>query len=208
MRLPFRHTGNSVGGDSPDPCWIVCTCNNCSEHLEFDASNAGETIECPHCKLDTVLFVPHDPIVTAPPPPEPTPKPVPKPEPKRAEMVEQTTYKDVGVEGRLELTRVGEFRPPTNVENQLELVGDISRAIGIIGGAIILFVALGEAVGTQSANLWLWCAGIVAILNGLLWWVLFRAGAETIRLLKDSNRSKFTGKISQLSVHRSYKCSL
>jgi uncharacterized protein YbjQ (UPF0145 family) len=47
-----------MSGDSPNPSWTVCTCNNCSEHLEFDPSNAGETIQCPHCKLDTVLFVP------------------------------------------------------------------------------------------------------------------------------------------------------
>jgi hypothetical protein len=43
----------------------ICTCNNCSGQLEFDASNAGTTIQCPHCKLDTVLFVPNVAAVPA-----------------------------------------------------------------------------------------------------------------------------------------------
>jgi hypothetical protein len=43
---------------SPSEKWAVCTCNTCSGHLEFDPSNAGTTIRCPHCGVDTVLFVP------------------------------------------------------------------------------------------------------------------------------------------------------
>src|SRR5207245_882443 len=35
-----------------------CPCNNCSEHLEFDESDAGSTVTCPHCGLETTLFVP------------------------------------------------------------------------------------------------------------------------------------------------------
>jgi hypothetical protein len=30
--------------------------------LEFDAARAGETIQCPHCGIETVLFVPQVPI--------------------------------------------------------------------------------------------------------------------------------------------------
>src|SRR2546425_12424971 len=44
--------------DSQGVSWIVCPCSNCSGHLEFDASYAGTTIQCPHCGLDTILFVP------------------------------------------------------------------------------------------------------------------------------------------------------
>ncbi len=39
-----------------------CPCQHCSGKIEFDASGfkAGETqtVECPHCHLETVLFVP------------------------------------------------------------------------------------------------------------------------------------------------------
>lgn len=38
-----------------------CPCNHCSEHLEFEAEHAGETIACPHCGMETLLFVPQVP---------------------------------------------------------------------------------------------------------------------------------------------------
>jgi len=34
-----------------------CVCNNCPGHIEFDESNAGQTVTCPHCGLETVLYV-------------------------------------------------------------------------------------------------------------------------------------------------------
>jgi DNA-directed RNA polymerase subunit RPC12/RpoP len=45
--------------------FITCECNHCSGHIEFEAENAGETVACPHCGLDTVLFIRRRP---APPP--------------------------------------------------------------------------------------------------------------------------------------------
>lgn len=67
--------------DSPSPAWTVCTCNNCSGHLEFEASHASETIQCPHCGLDTVLFIPQGPLDSTtraekPPPKRPVKPPV------------------------------------------------------------------------------------------------------------------------------------
>jgi DNA-directed RNA polymerase subunit RPC12/RpoP len=46
-----------------------CSCNTCSGHIEFDAAHAGETVTCPHCGLETILFVPAVPLdpPTAPP---------------------------------------------------------------------------------------------------------------------------------------------
>src|SRR5271169_2795015 len=38
--------------------YTVCTCNLCNGKIEYDATHAGETIQCPHCKAETVLFVP------------------------------------------------------------------------------------------------------------------------------------------------------
>lgn len=45
-----------------------CNCNNCSQPIEFPAEMAGKTVECPNCKLETILFIP------PPPNPEPTKK--------------------------------------------------------------------------------------------------------------------------------------
>jgi len=33
-----------------------CLCNLCSGKIEFDPANAGQTINCPHCGMETVLF--------------------------------------------------------------------------------------------------------------------------------------------------------
>jgi DNA-directed RNA polymerase subunit RPC12/RpoP len=58
------------GNDNPMSAQAKCKCNNCSEWLEFDTSQAGSTIQCPHCGMDTILFVPK---MTAPPPSRPPP---------------------------------------------------------------------------------------------------------------------------------------
>jgi hypothetical protein len=40
-----------------------CNCNNCSTHLEFDSANAGQTINCPSCGMETKLYLPPPPPV-------------------------------------------------------------------------------------------------------------------------------------------------
>jgi len=35
----------------------TCPCNNCSAHVQFEVTQAGQMIECPHCKLETLLFI-------------------------------------------------------------------------------------------------------------------------------------------------------
>lgn len=49
----------------------VCTCNTCSGKIEFESANTGQTVQCPHCGMDTVLFIPQvsprlQPIPAAP----------------------------------------------------------------------------------------------------------------------------------------------
>lgn len=34
-----------------------CICNNCPGHIEFDAKDVGRTVVCPHCGVETVLYV-------------------------------------------------------------------------------------------------------------------------------------------------------
>lgn len=52
---------------------VKCPCNNCSGHVEFDSQDVGRTIECPHCGLETLLFVPQRPLDPPPPPVVPPP---------------------------------------------------------------------------------------------------------------------------------------
>ena len=73
-------------GDASPESWAVCSCNICSGKLEFDPANTGETIQCPHCGMDTVLFIPQadtsaEPVVhessPIPDPPETVPPKTP-----------------------------------------------------------------------------------------------------------------------------------
>jgi hypothetical protein len=38
--------------------FVTCPCNNCSGHLEFPVDGMGQTINCPHCGVETILFQP------------------------------------------------------------------------------------------------------------------------------------------------------
>src|SRR4051812_19050503 len=70
---------------SPETDLITCKCNHCSGHIQFDpaemeisggssASSMGPTITCPHCGLDTILYIP--------------PAPKPKPAPEKTEPIQ------------------------------------------------------------------------------------------------------------------------
>jgi hypothetical protein len=49
-----------------------CRCTICSANIEFAPSRAGETVDCPRCGMQTVLFLPA--VRKAPPPPPPDPR--------------------------------------------------------------------------------------------------------------------------------------
>jgi len=40
------------------PRLVICRCQHCDGHIEFDASQAGESVTCPHCNAETTLYVP------------------------------------------------------------------------------------------------------------------------------------------------------
>lgn len=35
----------------------ICSCNHCSNQIEFEANAAGQSVACPHCGGDIVLYV-------------------------------------------------------------------------------------------------------------------------------------------------------
>jgi hypothetical protein len=37
---------------------LKCNCQYCNGHIAFPAEMAGQSINCPHCKLETLLFIP------------------------------------------------------------------------------------------------------------------------------------------------------
>jgi hypothetical protein len=48
---------------------VKCRCNNCDGHLEFERSSAGERVGCPHCGMETLLFIPQETRTAVPNPP-------------------------------------------------------------------------------------------------------------------------------------------
>jgi hypothetical protein len=38
--------------------FMRCPCNNCSGHIEFPSDGLGQTVTCPHCGMETLLFKP------------------------------------------------------------------------------------------------------------------------------------------------------
>jgi hypothetical protein len=82
----------STKGHMPDVA--ICPCQHCNGHIQFDAaslSKENDKIACPHCGLETILFIPPPPdpkmqAVHSPPPPAKTAKPEPlvAPQPVKA----------------------------------------------------------------------------------------------------------------------------
>jgi hypothetical protein len=47
-----------------------CPCRNCDGPLEFETEASGQTVPCPHCGLDTTLYIPGARVRTSPVPPK------------------------------------------------------------------------------------------------------------------------------------------
>lgn len=59
-----------------------CKCNTCSQPISFPVTMAGQMTDCPHCNLQTLLFIPGSP------PPKNIAAPIPSaPVPRRMETV-------------------------------------------------------------------------------------------------------------------------
>jgi DNA-directed RNA polymerase subunit RPC12/RpoP len=171
-------------GDSENQSagWTVCPCNNCSGNLEFDAARVGETAKCPHCGMDTVLFIPQVPVDSPPSKPELAPKP----KPNKAKIIKlphkqhvTTPYRG-GIEESLE-----------NTGRTFGYLGGCAGGCGLIAACVLL------VIGQTTWAVVCCIAAIVAFVQGAVLERLFKAGAEIIRLLKKFNGLKFSGQISQ-----------
>jgi hypothetical protein len=185
---------------------IVCTCNHCSERLEFDAENTGETIPCPHCGLETILFIPEVPIGVAARVGDPPP---PAPEPKKAELIKRAIYiEDTTLHRRLEFKQSTESPDTKNLETRLQTIAGIFLLVGIIGGVIGGIACVVNLTDLQG-NVGIWfVVAVVSIIQGIALQALFEALAAIIRLLQESNRGKFAGKLTDYSVRYTLHCGL
>jgi len=55
----FSHRTRNTKGNMPD--LVICPCQHCSGKIEFDPANLSDEnnkVTCPHCSLETILFVP------------------------------------------------------------------------------------------------------------------------------------------------------
>jgi hypothetical protein len=100
--------------------------------------------------------------------------------------------------------RVSKVRLAGGQEADLETIGVIFAAIGAIGG-VFLFVAAANAPAVLGSSLVGF--GLAAILNGIAAYVVFRAGAEIIRLLKKLCNLPFDGTISAPREEKHLRCS-
>jgi uncharacterized protein YbjQ (UPF0145 family) len=128
--------------ENPEAARAVCTCNNCPGKLEFDPEQAGEMVQCPHCGMETMLFVPGAPIPNRKHDEQPTYTP-----PRRQGPVVTTTGNDVSgqtIESYLGIVRGIVVRAPDAVQN---LFGGLKQ---IIGGNIESFARVCEEARGQA----------------------------------------------------------
>lgn len=57
--ISLRGNSNSENG------YLKCPCNHCDVFIEFPAEGVGQTISCPRCGMDTVLFKPTGEIASS-----------------------------------------------------------------------------------------------------------------------------------------------
>jgi DNA-directed RNA polymerase subunit RPC12/RpoP len=149
------------------PQLVTCPCQHCNGKLEFDPATLSEEnkkITCPHCSLDTILFVPPPTdakleTILSPPPPPP----------------------------KVNIGKLAKLAPiqgvwTWKVEKKLDDWADLFIGIGILG--LIGGVVAAFAVGSDSL-FWLFVAsGIGIVVNAGVAYALLKGVAELIRLHK------------------------
>jgi hypothetical protein len=185
-----------MSGESATPDQVVCKCNHCPELIAFEPSNVGQTVQCPRCGMDTILFVPN----TRPAPPKAA---LPK-----ARIVTEKFYIETGAVSNLELGQQRANRKRSDVDFQLEFAGTVFMVLGILGaiGSLAGCIAT-TGNGDRFAPGYI-LVGVAFIFQGFVVRLFFKAGAEIIRLLGDLTTNSFAGRIIQLATHERFKCSL
>ena len=83
------------------------------------------------------------------------------------------------------------------IEGQLDGVGGFILFLSVVALVVSFVLSQDEAAKKLGlSSLWI-VLGIGALAQGIIFWVLFRAGSEVIRLLKKLNHLPFGGSISE-----------
>lgn len=178
------------------PNLVTCPCQHCNGHIQFDRLQllAGNSkIDCPHCGLETVLFVP----------------PEKKPSKGSFWWKLRIIWKSLllGVPAKLNLKSEApktaklvrfEAEWERNLEEKLDNSAETMRVFGIISVVIGIFVGCGIGINSDSKNAayiaWTIVIGsVAALLINYSISLLFNAAAEMIRLLKKQARVPFSG---------------
>ena len=140
---------------------------------------AGQTVTCPHCQLETILFIPRDWRE--------------KPKPKIESETSKEERKKM-VENEI-ARRTGQTEA---IEDKLEGFGLLFFWAGVIGAIIAvmsIFAILANATQNEDNGgelLSLVAFGIVSVGQGIIINTLFKAAAEVIRLLRQIAKKSAT----------------
>lgn len=128
---------------------VKCRCNNCSENIEFESADAGKRATCPHCGLDTLLYIQSQ-----------DPKPPKKEKPPEAPITLQNlklTKPIIPITGVVILTIIGLGLFLSGCVSDLDAKSAMQQTVGALQyctGLIILALAfLLDALRTVNKNL-------------------------------------------------------
>ena len=62
-----------------EPRFVTCRCQHCDGNIEYDSSHCGESVPCPHCGLETNLYIYETPLKALPKESNASPPPLPRP---------------------------------------------------------------------------------------------------------------------------------
>ncbi|MDR3573592.1 MAG: hypothetical protein P4L50_07015 [Anaerolineaceae bacterium] len=141
---------------------VVCPCHLCGGGIEFDSSQVGESVTCPHCNAETVLFVPPASESEGNPPPLPPPT---IEEIKFAEAEQRTVQKIIQIKSMLRERLEGGrpaflyekvFLPVDSEILDKQFTGEfdvgIIRRLGLLGWEVIQAVPKTKGIGLENVG--------------------------------------------------------
>jgi hypothetical protein len=138
-----------------------CNCNQCSQPIEFPAEMAGQTVQCPTCKMETVLFIPSDKA---------------KPSSPKNFVPSTSPISPTKIEEKLEIIGYGFF-----------ILGLIGATAAFVDSFLRLYsFADLRGVDEYQTEKLIGCVvvAVICLIQGFIMQNLFRALAEIIRLLR------------------------
>jgi ABC-type sugar transport system permease subunit len=155
-------------GCSPDPPGserktmsdeLKCTCQYCNGHIAFPPEMLGQSINCPHCQLETLLFMP----ASANPPKNPSPARKNKSRVGRVWLITGLVMTVAVVETFIQLFNKGQ--PPLPAIGMGFLVAGIAVLAVVALGVALAVYFLPAIVGRHKRN-----ATAILVLNLLAGW--------------------------------------